>query len=243
MKRLLIGLLATAALPAMAQTNPTVLSGQAANDNLAAAGRLGAYGMAVAYDNRYVGMKGTPYTVPRWLPGVVYMRRGVQASDLPMKYDAFGQRLLALRPSKDSIMIDLSQVDRFMLRETGPNGPVEHWYQRLANPPVVIKDAFVEVLYARPEGQYALYKLPRKVFIKNDMNQAYGSGRDYNELQDATELYLKLPDGKLARISKPGSKQLETVLSKSEAERFRSLKLTVRNEDELRKAVAQLDAK
>ncbi|KUG07337.1 hypothetical protein ASU33_13345 [Solirubrum puertoriconensis] len=212
-------------------------------------GRLGSFSMAVPFDNRYIGMKGTPYTVPRWLPGTIYMRRGIQASDLPLKYDSFGQRLLALRPSKDSIMVDLNQIDKFVLRETVPSSdgkPVvqtERLYQRLENPPAAIRDSFVEVLYARDNGKYALYKLPRKIFIKSQPDQGYNSGRDYNEIMDVSELYLKLPSGTLAKLAKPGNKQLEAVLPKEEAERLKALKLNIKSEDDLRKVVAQLDTK
>ncbi|AYA36746.1 hypothetical protein D3Y59_06550 [Hymenobacter oligotrophus] len=247
----MIGLLALVAAPALAQTNPAstaVTTGVGANENLAAMGRLGSFSMAVPFDNRYIGMKGTPYTVPRWLPGTIYMRRGVQASDLPLKYDSFSQRLLALRPSKDSIMVDLNQVDKFVLRETlpGVDGKAtvvaEHFYQRLSSPTAAIRDAFVEVLYARQGGKYELYKLPRKIFIKSERDQGYNSGRDYNEIMDVNEFHVKLPSGAVAKIAKPGNKQLEAVLPKADAERFKALKINIRTEEDLRKAIAQLDA-
>ncbi|MBG8554885.1 hypothetical protein [Hymenobacter guriensis] len=99
---------------------------------------------------------------------------------------------------------------------------------------------FLEVLH--DAGPYALLKRSGKSLLKASYQQAYSADRPYDELVDATDYYLRSPDGTFTAV-KPTTKSLVAAIPPVLQESLRAeLKKTpVRTETDLVNAVSQLN--
>ncbi|GAA4380046.1 hypothetical protein [Hymenobacter koreensis] len=196
---LLVG--ACVSLPGWAQqTTPAGstanASGLAATENINSITR-GA--MAFAYDDRYEGVRGTPYVMRMWLPADITLNSNVRIPSVRLKYDALRNHILA-RPDNtrpDSVLLNPASVKSFAFQDAlVPNQ--RRLFRRFdeAQSPSE-KQAFVEVLY---EGQYSLLKHYRKEYRKANFKGAYSDNRTYDEVIDRTVYYLRRPNGTIAEV-------------------------------------------
>ena len=155
--------------------------------------------MVNTIDNRYEGLKGTPYFLPDWLKGQVEMTTGKNYTNVPLKFNAHKQQLILLRTGSgnDSIIVDANQVKRFTL--AGNDGQT-YLFERLPTANTndqALKDGYFLVLY---DGKTALLKRIAKTFKSADYKNPYASEVRYDAYQNAFSYYLFKPDQTLTKV-------------------------------------------
>ncbi|QDA58670.1 hypothetical protein [Hymenobacter jejuensis] len=186
---------------AAAQVYDPAKMGVQANENLKDLTR-GAN--VIAYDNRYEGIRGTPFAFSRWLPADLVMTSNAKLHVGALKFDAYQQQFYIKSPDKrDSLLIDSRRIARFTLIDSGAfepatQGPWVHQFRRFAEAPVSMQaNEFVESLY---EGRYALLKRYGKQLVKANYMGAYSQDRRTDEMIDQIQYFLRRPTGSVVGI-------------------------------------------
>ena len=162
-------------------------------------------------DNRYEGLQGTPYFLSGWSKGQIAMVSGQRYVDVPIKFDAFRQALILLRPKmgNDSIIIDQRTVSRFEL--TGPEGQSYAFknYLDVKLPDNTGDGGYFLVLY---EGSITLLKRIAKTVQKANYKQPYSVDIRYDSYENNHAYYILKPNQPLAKV-KLSKKSLLDALS------------------------------
>ncbi|MCK8492589.1 hypothetical protein M0L20_12050 [Spirosoma sp. RP8] len=194
-------------------------------------------------DARYEGQHGSPYFLPGWSNGQVSLRDGRQYKDVPLKFDAYRQALLLLRPKSgnDSIIIDRQTVNRFLL--TTPNGQ-PYLFSRYPSAKVTdddVKDGYFLILY---EGKTALLKRIAKTFKPADYKGGYSADIRYDSYGDAFSYYLLKPDQTLTKIKLSKKAFLDAMSDKESGLKafIDQQKLSFKSEEDAITLVKQYDS-
>lgn len=162
-------------------------------------------------DNRYEGLRGTPYFLAGWSKGQILMTDGRRYVDVPLKFDAFRQALVLLRPKmgNDSIIIDQRTVNSFEL--TGPEGQLYAFrqYPDLKLPDDMGDGVYFLVLY---EGNTTLLKRIAKTLQRADYKQPYSVDIRYDSFENNHAYYILKPNQPLTKV-KLSKKSLLDALS------------------------------
>lgn len=151
-------------------------------------------------DNRYEGLRGTPYLVPTWSKGEIELVTGKVYADVPLKFDALTQNLVILRPAqKDSILVYANQIKRFSFQDTDGNPFVYRRFPALKTDDTELKESYFQVLYT---GKNTLLKRTGKTLRKADFKQAYSSNVRYDAYEDNVAYYLLRPDQSLTKLKR-----------------------------------------
>ncbi|GGF13474.1 hypothetical protein [Hymenobacter cavernae] len=143
---------------------------------------------AMTMDNRYAGVTGTPYLVPRWLSADITTRQKKVVAALPLKYDVLQQQLLMRDPQKgDSLLLDENLVTSFVLSDPSRMHDKRQFRRFLEAPNPAQSREFVEVLH---QGKYALLKQYNKTLDKANYKGAYSVDQRSDEIQDKITYYL-----------------------------------------------------
>ncbi|UHG92058.1 hypothetical protein [Spirosoma oryzicola] len=194
-------------------------------------------------DARYEGQHGSPYFLPGWSNGQVSLRDGRQYKDVPLKFDAYRQALLLLRPKSgnDSIIIDRQTVNRFLL--TTSNGQ-PYLFSRYPSAKVTdndVKDGYFLILY---EGKTALLKRIAKTFKPADYKGGYSADIRYDSYGDAFSYYLLKPDQTLTKIKLSKKAFLDALSDKESGLKafIDQQKLSFKSEEDAITLVKQYDS-
>lgn len=193
----------------LAQSRDTTRANQAAQTNTSAADALLLRNQLLntnsstqirLVDNRYEGLRGTPYLVPNWSKGEIELVTGKVYADVPIKFDASTQNLVMLRPAtNDSIIVNAGQIKRFSFLDADGNPFVYRRFPAMKTDDATLKDGYFQVLYA---GKNTLLKRTGKIFRKADFKQAYSADVRYDAYQDDVTYYLLRPDQSLTKLKR-----------------------------------------
>ncbi|GAB3775029.1 hypothetical protein GCM10028818_18570 [Spirosoma horti] len=192
----------TKANSASRQDSPTPLNQRNGYETYQSTNQIigaGPNGMVNTLDNRYEGLKGTPYFLPDWINGQVEMTTGKNYTNVPLKFNAHKQQLILLRTGfgNDSIIIDANQVKHFALNSK--DGQV-YFFERLPTAKTndqTLKDGYFLLLY---QGKNALLKRIAKTVKSADYKNPYASDVRYDAYQNAFSYYLLRPDQTLTKV-------------------------------------------
>jgi hypothetical protein len=150
-------------------------------------------------DHRYEGLRGTPYFLPEWNKGQIEMVAGQHYKEVPIKFDAYRQHLILLRPQSgnDSIIVNASQVKSFQFKNS--DGQV-YTFRRIPTAKTddeVLKEGYFLVLY---QDKSALLKRILKTFKPADYKNPYSNGIRYDEFRNAVSYYILKPDQTLEKV-------------------------------------------
>ncbi|MDJ1503283.1 hypothetical protein [Xanthocytophaga agilis] len=217
MKTYLFFLSIGVSLSALGQSTP---SGYDAQQNLNMAGGVGGSGMTVVrgFDNRYEGLRGSPYLLPHWCNADVTLANSKIQNDVPVKYDIYSNRLVMRRPQGDSAIVVSSSVKGFLLKDvlTGQNRLFER-FPDLKTDDTILKEEYLEVLY---EGKTALLVRYDKKVLKASYQGAYSSGRTYDELMDDKSYYIRKTDGTINKVKLGKKAVLEQLNASDDLKKF-----------------------
>jgi len=239
MKRILVGLLLLASIGTRAQTNIDPTADLRLNNlNNPSTGSL-----ILRVDTRYEGQHGSPYLLPNWSNGQVSLRDGRQYKDVPLKFDAYRQALLLLRPKSgnDSIIIDRQTVSRFLLMGTDGQSYLFGRYPTAKTNDETIKDGYFLILYS---GKSSLLKRVAKTFKPADYKGGYSPNVRYDAYNDAISYYLLKPDQTLTKVKLSKKALLEAMSDREEALKTFAdqQKLAFKTEDDAIMLVKQYDS-
>ena len=150
-------------------------------------------------DNRYEGLRGTPYFLPEWNKGQIEMVAGQHYKEVPIKFDAYRQHLILLRPKSgnDSIIVNAGQVKSFQFRNDA--GQV-YTFRRIPMAKTndeALKEGYFLVLY---QDKSALLKRVVKTIKSADYKNPYSNGTRYDEFQNQISYYILKPDQTLEKV-------------------------------------------
>ncbi|GAB3992640.1 hypothetical protein GCM10028807_25950 [Spirosoma daeguense] len=159
----------------------------------------GVYTMVNTIDQRYEGLRGTPYFLPEWNTGQIEVVSGQHYRNVPIKYNAYKQQLLLLRKqvNNDSIIVNANQVKSFQLTDNFGQLYVFRRYPDAKTSETLAKEGYFLVLY---QGKSSLLKRVSKAFKQADYKSPYSNDIRYDEFQNTLSYYVLKPDQSLIKI-------------------------------------------
>lgn len=191
---MITGLILIICITASAQ-NISVPEGYEARENLRELGSDGTR-MVKSFDNRYQGVKGSPYVFEEFRQGEVFLKTKNKVAIQELNYNCFENELVYMDPStKVTRLLNKFQVDLFTIH----NGE-----EVLNFVPLILEEStepiFAEVLYNQGS---IVYKVYGKDWLKANYQDVYSADRRYDEFVDKYDLYfLKKGDQVLYRARK-----------------------------------------
>ncbi|WP_439882949.1 hypothetical protein ACSX1A_07225 [Pontibacter sp. MBLB2868] len=212
--------LAFTAQLAVAQTASKTLSGVEAQNNINSLGTDNINGMVRTYDNRYEGVRGTPYFIDQWGEAKITLQDNRMYDRVVSKYNVFENNLV-YRNSKGTLYIlDANSIVSFELQDSLHLNT--YVFRKIKNNPGIdAKDSDRFFIMAYEGGKSTLAVLPQKDMIKADFRGGYSASRTYDEIVTDQTFYF-VANGKAAEKIKLNKKNLLASLSdkKNEIEQY-----------------------
>ena len=166
-----------------AAQNVSVPENYEAKENLRELGSMDGTGNVRTFDNRYEGVKGTPYAFEEFHPGEVYLKTKNKVSVNDLNYNCVENEIVYLDPATEvPRIINRFQVDLFTIHEGGQ----DHTFV-----PVKLdgeeETIFAEVLYNKAS---AVYKVYYKDWLQANYEGGYSADRRYDQFVDKNDLYF-----------------------------------------------------
>jgi hypothetical protein len=216
---LVLGLSGPLAAFSQTGTPPQGIAGQA---NLQALTSKGADANVQIFDNRYQGVKGSPYFLDAFVPGTVEIKTGNAGKSevfqgVRLKYDAFSNSLQAVMPTtKDTVVFSTTPVITFSLEvPTTGNALVFKRFQEAKALDQNLREAFFAVLQQSQDGKVALVKRIGKKKIDANFKGPYSSGQTYDEIIDEVQYYV-VANGSMQKVKLNKKSIVEALPNQSE---------------------------
>lgn len=172
-------------------------------------------GAVQTFDERYEGVKGTPFLVDQWSPGKVTMRNGKVYTSVALKYDLYRDEIVVKHPYDHAVIPDKRTITQFSLSAEHTNDSsyfilVDYLPDSRKFPP----NHFAQVLYGSlsDPGTSTLLAVHNRKLIKADYQGGYSANRPYDEFSEImTSYYLIKPNGQSYRL-KPTIKSIRRLL-------------------------------
>ncbi len=161
------------------------LQGNAAQENLDKIGGMDYdIGIVRKFDNRYEGIKGTPFYLEDWTNGRINFENGAATGELKLKYNVYEDELLALDRRSGAIYVDKSRVKTFYL---APSGGQEYVFTKLPHTKKENLETYYRIIY---EGEVTLLENINVVFEKANYAGGYSNDKKYDEFKKYASFYF-----------------------------------------------------
>lgn len=181
--------------------------------NLRALGNLSPYSAgALGFDNRYEGVKGSPYLFSAWQNGRIQFAKQDTAS-LPIKLNVDLVTQVIIVQLKDGSNGQVSAL--YTKSFTTYNSDTETYHKWLVKSEKEVEGVksvrlkFYEVLH---EGNFNFLRSISKKFVKANYEGAYAAGEPFDEFKTEEDLWLQVP-GQVYEKVKLRKKDIEKALS------------------------------
>lgn len=147
-----------------------VIEGNDAQENLDKIGSITTeIGLVRKFDNRYEGVKGSPFYIDEWLPGTLVLKNGRSVDDVKIKYNMYEDELLLLDPKSGALYVDRDSISSFTIENASntekfvisrhPKKDVSQYY-RVVHPgdPMLLEHTNVVYEKADYQGGYSNQK-------------------------------------------------------------------------------------
>ncbi|WP_148041394.1 hypothetical protein [Rufibacter immobilis] len=180
--------------------------GLAGQTNVQSLGRLGGAGSTVVFENRYQGVKGSPYFWDVWAPGKVIVKSGNSDknevfANIKLKFDAYSNLLVAVIPqTKDTLQFGTAPIISFTLQHPIVGNSID--FRRIKEAQAIdpaLSDAFFAVLTESTDIKTSLVKRVLKKKIDANFKGGYSAGQTYDEIVDESQYYI-VHNGKMQRV-------------------------------------------
>ena len=161
----------------------TIPTGYEAKENIRELGSTAGTGAVQTFDNRYEGVKGTPFIFPDWHQGEVYLADKKKVFFNDMNYNSFENSIVYMEVgSNRALVLNKYSVDFFRIfaEDTLTFVPLQ-----LSGESETI---FAQVLYNRSSFIYKIYK---KEFLAANYEGGYSADRKYDEFVDKYDLVFR----------------------------------------------------
>lgn len=181
------------------------------NENIRELGSTDGTGNVRTFDNRYEGVKGTPFVFEEWYPGEIFLSNKEKISIAHLNYNSFENEIVYKEDGSDVIrLVNKYKVDLFQLKK---DGEIKTFI------PVSLKNdaqaVFVEVLYDLDSRVYKVYK---KEFLKANYEGGYSADRRHDEFIDKYDvMILKAGESTLYKV-KSSKKYILSLFPENEKE-------------------------
>lgn len=177
-------------------------------------------GAVQTFDERYEGVKGTPFLVDQWSPGKVTMRNGKVFANVELKYDLYRDEIVVKHPYDHAVIPDKRTITQFSLdAEQANDSSYFVLVDDLPNSRNFPPNHFAQVLYgslSQPDAS-TLLAVHKKKLIKANFEGAYSANRRYDEFSELmTSYYLIKPNGQSYQL-KPTIKSIRQSLNDKKA--------------------------
>lgn len=197
------------------------------------------------FDNRYQGVKGSPYFLDLFVDGTVEIKSGNAGKSevykgVRLKYDAFSNALQAVLPaSKDTLQFSTTPVISFSLEMPTTGQPLV--FKRFKEAQTVdpnLRETFFAVLQESTDGKVALVKRIGKKKIDANFKGPYSSGQTYDEIVEDIQYYV-VANGSMQKVKLNKKSIVEALPNQSEKLKsyIASQKLAMSSETDLVKVV------
>jgi len=237
MKTLIItfGLLITISSAAQ---NVTAPEGYEAKENLRELGSTDGTGTVQTFDNRYEGVKGSPYVFEQFRQGEVFLKSKKKVLIKELNYNCMENQIVYLDPAtKVTRQMNRFKVDLFMLHDGT---------EMITFVPLKLEDdaetIFAQALYNKESMVYKVYE---KEWVKANYEGGYSADRKYDEFVDKYSLYFMKKGENVLYKAKKSKKQMIAAFPEQEKEIssfIKSNKLDLKNEESLVKLLEYYDS-
>ncbi len=177
-------------------------------------------GAVQTFDERYEGVRGTPFLSDQWTRGIVTMRDGEVFNKVELKYDLYRDELVVKHPYDHAVIPEKRTITRFSL-DTKQTKDSSHFVlvDYLPNFRKFPPNHFAQVLYGSLTNPNAstLLAVHDKKLIKADYEGAFSANRPYDAFSETvTSYYLVKPNKQSYRL-KPTLKSVRRLLNDKKA--------------------------
>lgn len=195
---------------------------------------------ARGFDNRYEGIKGSPYVFADWRRGdIIVAEKDTTLEDLFLNLNTLNQTVILQMSANSIASAPATSVREVIVEDAGPR--LFRVYDRaVIEGGGEAKPKFYEVLH---EDDRVFLKAHDKLFLEADYKGAYSANQTADEFFDEPKYYLQVGDGTFQQV-KLRPKQLEKMLPSQKKEIKRLAKeqgLTLYEEEEWVRLLQQLD--
>lgn len=182
-----------------------------AKENLRELGSTDGTGTVRTFDNRYEGVKGTPYALEEWDSGEIFLSSKQKVAVKKLNYNCFDNEIAVKDPETGEIsVINRYKVELFQINQA--DGKISFIPLRLKADE---EKVFVQVLYDQGSKVYKVYK---KEFLQANYEGGYSADRKYDEFIDKADiLIMKEGDNTIYRV-KNSKKQVIALFPEKEKE-------------------------
>jgi hypothetical protein len=207
---------------------PTALQ---AESNLRALGEVGNDNPVMVFNNRYEGVRGTPFLQNEWQPTEIILPKGDTIAT-KTKLNLYTKDVWAILSKGDSVIVEKGIIKEFTYFDSSMNQ-----LRRF----VFLTDlelAYYEVLY--PGKNITLLCKRTKELTKAELSASYTHGNTYDEFRDGKTKYFIRQKNKLTPLTQKNSPLIK-VLGPEAKSILESDKLDVKSESDLIKLVSEVD--
>lgn len=156
---------------------------------------IGSNYMSAQFDNRYEGIKGSPFLFDVWTTGRIVDSKGQEYQNLSVKYDAYKNEILVNTQSRGTFYLNKNFAKAFYMKDPS----TAKWLKFI---PITVPDDQQETPYYLElfSGKTTLLEQFHITLIKADFQGAYSQDRRYDEFQKSSVFYLKGPNDTLTKI-------------------------------------------
>jgi len=171
----------------------------------------------VTFDDRYQGVKGTPYIFSEWQRGVVFISNMDAIHFDLLNFDRHSLELCH-KETDDSkpLLINKYLVDSFQVLHDSDT--LDFVRIRL---PEASDYCFMELVYA---GSATLFLDYGKKFIEANYKQSYSADRRYDEFKDTPTYFIRFEPEEKLHVIKTNKKQTSSLFSSSSQKMLHYLK-------------------
>jgi hypothetical protein len=217
--------------------NTSVPEDYEAKENLRELGSTDGTGNVRTFDNRYEGVKGTPYIFEEWNSGEVYLNSKQKVAINKLNYNCFDNEIAYKDPdTKEIRLMNRYKVDVFKINQAG---------ESLTFIPVKLKEdeeaVFIQLLYDEASRVYKVY---RKEFLKANYEGGYSADRKYDEFVDKYDLLIMKEGEKTLYKIKKSKKYVVSLFPDKEKEIssfIKESKLDLKVDDSIVKLMSYYD--
>jgi hypothetical protein len=161
------------------------IKGNDAQENLYKIGSISAdVGVVRKFDNRYEGVKGSPFFNDEWLDGSIEFEDGKVAEDVKLKYNIYEDELILLQPNVGSIYLDREKIGSFTLNYPEKFG--HELFIKYMHPVKTDLTQYYRVVFA---GKVNLLEHTKIVYEKANFQGGYSNDKKYDEFKQYPSYY------------------------------------------------------
>jgi hypothetical protein len=155
------------------------ISGNDAQENLYKLGGTEAStGVVRKFDNRYEGVKGSPFWFDSWAAGTVILENDQQIENVQLKYNAYEDELIVNKLNDGAYYLPKKSVKSFLLQDQTSKKNIS--FIKYIHPKKNTESQYYRVIFT---GSINLVEYMKVVFEKADFEGGYSNDKRYDEFK------------------------------------------------------------